>query len=104
MRAAAPGQQYWSTPTRTSARPGLNPGSSCHVPLGPAGAHGIILGLPRPGGPGGLFWPRPPRPPVPAAAAIPAWRVVATLPAVAALGADTGELPAKAKAVLAAGR
>jgi hypothetical protein len=39
-----------------------------------------------------------------AAGTVPAGRrVVATLPAVAALGADLGELPAKAKAVLAAG-
>ena len=78
------------------AEAGSNPGYELATLLGPAGADGIILACPDPAA---------------AAAARVASvvreslgrRVIATLPAVAALGADTGELPAKAQAVLAAG-
>ena len=99
VRAAAPGQQILVHAHPDPAQAGSNPGYELATLLGPAGADGVILACPGAG---------------PAATAVasaaqevaavaPGRRVIATLPAVAALGADTGELPAKAKAVLAAG-
>ena len=82
------------------AEAGSNPGYELTTLLGPAGADGVILACPGPAGPAATAVASAAQE---AAAVAPGRRVIATLPAVAALGADTGELPAKAKAVLAAG-
>jgi hypothetical protein len=82
------------------AEAGSNPGYEPATLLGPAGGDGIILACPGPAGPAAALVASAAQA---AAAVAPGRRVIATLPAVAALGADTGELPAKAKAVLAAG-
>lgn len=106
VRAAAPARGVLVHAHPDPAEAGSNPGFELPVLLGPAGADGIILACPGPAGPAAAFV-------ASAAAAVgaaeasgavpPGRRVIATLPAVAALGADTGDLPAKAKAVLAAG-
>ncbi|HEY6499948.1 MAG TPA: hypothetical protein VIZ20_11020 [Streptosporangiaceae bacterium] len=106
VRAAAPGKDVLVHAHPDPAEAGSNPGFELPVLLGPAGADGIILACPGPAAPAASFVAATARAvqSATAAAAIPAGRrIVATLPAVAALGADTGELPAKAKAVLAAG-
>jgi hypothetical protein len=100
VRAAAPGRGILVHAHPDPAEAGSNPGYELGTLLGPAGADGIILACPGPTGPAAALVASA----VAAAAAVgPGRRVIATLPAVAALGADTGELPAKAKAVLAAG-
>jgi hypothetical protein len=106
VRAAAPGQDVLVHAHPDPAEAGSNPGFELPVLLGPAGADGIILACPGPAGPAAARVASAARAvqAATAAAAIPAGRrIAATLPAVAALGADTGELAAKAKAVLAAG-
>ena len=106
IRAAAPGQDVLVHAHPDPAEAGSNPGFELPVLLGPAGADGIILGCPGPPGPAAAFVAGTAQAIGAAVAAgtVPAGRrVVATLPAVAALGADLGDLPAKAKAVLAAG-
>jgi hypothetical protein len=100
VRAAAPGQQILVHAHPDPAEAGSNPGYELTTLLGPAGADGVILACPGPAGPAAATVASAARE---AAAVAPGRRVIATLPAVAALGADTGELPAKAKAVLAAG-
>jgi hypothetical protein len=106
VRAAAPGQDVLVHAHPDPAEAGSNPGYELATLLGPAGADGIILACPGPAAGAASFVgsvAQAVRGPA-GAAVIPAGRrVVATLPAVAALGADTGDLPAKAKAVLAAG-
>ena len=97
VRAAAPGRDVLVHAHPDPAEAGSNPGFELPALLGPAGADGIILACPGPAAAAAALV-------APVAAQAPAGRrIVATLPAVAALGADTGELPAKAKAVLAAG-
>ncbi|HEY0719314.1 MAG TPA: hypothetical protein VGD68_17005 [Streptosporangiaceae bacterium] len=106
VRAAAPGHDVLVHAHPDPAEAGSNPGFELPVLLGPAGADGIILGCPGPAAEAASFVASVAQAVRGAdgAAVIPAGRrVVATLPALAALGADTGELPAKAKAVLAAG-
>jgi hypothetical protein len=106
IRAATPGQDVLVHAHPDPAEAGSNPGFGIPVLLGPAGADGIILGCPGPAGPAAASVAATTEAIGTAVAAgtVPAGRrVVATLPAVAALGADLGELPAKAKAVLAAG-
>jgi hypothetical protein len=106
VRAAAPGGDVLVHAHPDPAEAGSNPGFELPVLLGPAGADGIILACPGPAAGAASFVGSVAQAVRGAAGAatIPAGRrVVATLPAVAALGADTGELPAKAKAVLAAG-
>jgi hypothetical protein len=100
VRAAAPGQQILVHAHPDPARAGSNPGYELTTLLGPAGADGVILACPGPVGPAATAVASAAQE---VAAVAPGRRVIATLPAVAALGADTGELPAKAKAVLAAG-
>ncbi len=100
VRAAAPGQQILVHAHPDPAQAGSNPGYELTTLLGPAGADGVILACPGPAGPAATAVASAARE---VAAVAPGRRVIATLPAVAALGADTGELPAKAKAVLAAG-
>jgi hypothetical protein len=88
------------------AQTGSNPGYELATLLGPAGADGVILACPGPAGPAAALvasGAQAVRSAEAAGTVPPGRRVIATLPAVAALGADTGELPAKAKAVLAAG-
>jgi hypothetical protein len=97
VRAAAPGKDVLFHAHPDPAEAGSNPGFGPPALLGPAGADGIILACPGPAAPAAALVSSV------AAQAPPGRRVVATLPAVAALGADTGALPAKAKAVLAAG-
>jgi hypothetical protein len=100
VRAVAPGKAILLHAHPDPAEAGSNPGYELATLLGPAGGDGIILACPGPAGPAvGLVASAAQA----AAAVAPGRRVIATLPAVAALGADTGELPAKAKAVLAAG-
>jgi hypothetical protein len=100
VRAAAPGQQILVHAHPDPAQAGSNPGYELTTLLGPAGADGVILACPGPAGPAATAVASAARE---VAAVAPGRRVIATLPAVAALGADIGELPAKAKAVLAAG-
>jgi hypothetical protein len=100
VRAAAPGQQILVHAHPDPAQAGSNPGYELATLLGPAGADGVILACPGPAGPAATAVASAAQE---VAAVAPGRRVIATLPAVAALGADTGELPAKAKAVLAAG-
>jgi hypothetical protein len=100
VRAAAPGQPVLVHAHPDPAEAGSNPGYELTTLLGPAGADGVILACPGPAGPAATAVALAAQE---AAAVAPGRRVIATLPAVAALGADTGELPAKAKAVLAAG-
>jgi hypothetical protein len=100
VRAAAPSRGILLHAHPDPAEAGSNPGYELATLLGPAGADGIILACPGPAGPAAA---RVAAVVAAAAAVAPGRRVIATLPAVAALGADTGELPAKAKAVLAAG-
>ena len=100
VRAATPGQQILVHAHPDPAQAGSNPGYELTTLLGPAGADGVILACPGPAGPAATAVASAARE---VAAVAPGRRVIATLPAVAALGADTGELPAKAKAVLAAG-
>jgi hypothetical protein len=97
VRAAAPGRDVLVHAHPDPAEAGSNPGFELSALLGPAGADGIILACPGPVAPAAALISSV------AAEAPSGRRIVATLPAVAALGADTGELPAKAKAVLAAG-
>jgi hypothetical protein len=100
VRAAAPARGVLLHAHPDPAEAGSNPGYQLATLLGPAGADGIILACPGPAGPAAALVASAA---AGATAAAPGRRVIATLPAVAALGADTGELPAKAKAVLAAG-
>jgi hypothetical protein len=100
VRAAAPGRGILVHAHPDPAQAGSNPGYELTTLLGPAGADGVILACPGPAGPAAAAVAAAAHE---AAAVAPGRRVIATLPAVAALGADTGELPAKAKAVLAAG-
>ena len=106
VRAADPAAGVLVHAHPDPAEAGSNPGFELPVLLGPAGADGIILACPGPAAPAASFVASAVQAAQAAAAsgAIPAGRrVIATLPAVAALGAGIGELPAKAKAVLAAG-
>jgi hypothetical protein len=106
VRAAAPAAGVLVHAHPDPAEAGSNPGFELPVLLGPAGADGIILACPGPAGPAASFVASTAQAvqAAQAAAVVPSGRrVIATLPAVAALGADTGELPAKAKAVLAGG-
>jgi hypothetical protein len=100
VRAAAPGRQILVHAHPDPAQAGSNPGYELTTLLGPAGADGVILACPGPAGPAAATVASAARE---AAAVAPGRRVIATLPAVAALGADPGELPAKARAVRAAG-
>jgi hypothetical protein len=100
VRAVTPSPDILLHAHPDPAEAGSNPGYELATLLGPAGADGIILACPGPPGPAAALVALAAEG---AAAVAPGRRVIATLPAVAALGADTGELPAKAKAVLAAG-
>jgi hypothetical protein len=100
VRAAAPSRDILLHAHPDPAEAGSNPGYELATLLGPAGADGIILACPGPAGPAAA---RVASATSGAAAVAPGRRVIATLPAVAALGTDTGELPAKAKAVRDAG-
>ncbi|HEY2281016.1 MAG TPA: hypothetical protein VGI00_21875 [Streptosporangiaceae bacterium] len=103
VRAAAPGRGILVHAHPDPAEAGSNPGYELTTLLGPAGADGVILACPGSAGPAATTVAAVTSAAREAAAVAPGRRVIATLPAVAALGADTGELPAKAKAVLAAG-
>ena len=106
VRAVAPAGRILVHAHPDPAEAGSNPGFGLPVLLGPAGADGIILACPGPAEPAAAFAASTVQAvqAAEAAGSVTAGRqVIATLPAVAALGADTGELPAKAKAVLAAG-
>jgi len=100
VRAVAPSRGVLVHAHPDPAEAGSNPGYQLTTLLGPAGADGIILACPGPAGPAAAQVSATVQE---AATVAPGRRVVATLPAVAVLGADPGELPAKAKAVLAAG-
>jgi hypothetical protein len=102
VRAAAPAQGILVHAHPDPAEAGSNPGFELATLLGPAGPDGVILACPGPAEPAAAQVAATAQA-ARAAGVAPDRRVIATLPAVAALGADTGGLPAKAEAVLAAG-
>ena len=96
-RDAAPGTDVFVHSHPDQREAGSNPGYDPGVLLGPDGANGVILACPGSPAASTAGVARTAR------AAPSGRRIAATLPAVTALGADTGELAAKAGAVLAAG-
>ena len=97
VRTAAPGTDVFVHADPGPLAAGSNPSYDPAVLLGPDGADGHHRGAPRPVTHAGDIIQRTRN------AAGSGRRIVATLSAVTALGAVAGDLPAKARAVLAAG-
>ena len=97
VRDAAPGADVFVHADPGPLAAGSNPSYDPAVLLGPDGADGIIVACPGPVTHAEEIVRRTKN------AVGSGRRIVATLPAVAALGAIAGDLPAKARAVLAAG-
>ena len=97
VRDAAPGADVFVHADPGPLAAGANPSYDPAVLLGPDGADGIIVACPGPVTHAEDIVRRTKN------AVGSGRRIVATLPAVAALGAIAGDLPAKARAVLAAG-